>query len=243
MGFDLRQNPGAYTNSIFMARLKSTWSPSSKLPWGQRVRFVGEAGAIHAETEALLAQHGVDHGDFPHTVLRTLKAFLPAQRQDGVEAGANVRGSKWKIPEDEIARRRDLRNQRIFTIDPTTARDLDDALSITPLEDGTVEIGVHIADVTYFVTPNSDLDREARRRATTVYLVQQVGPTCIEACCRHFDTSLSPECISCRAASRGIYSGASLYEAVRTCSTLRESPADFAEYVAHTSSSAPHQRC
>lgn len=90
-----------------------------------------------------------------------------------VDAGAAIRGSLWKIPADEIAKRRDLRKSRIFTIDPTGARDLDDALSVTPLPDGTFEIGVHIADVTYFVRPNSELDREARRRATTVYLVQQ----------------------------------------------------------------------
>lgn len=177
MLFALQQNPAAYANSIFMARLKSTWSQSSKLPWGERVRFVGEARAIQAETEALLAQHGVDHGDFPNTVLRALKAFLPETNADGVDAGACVRGSRWKIPDEEIARRRDLRKQRIFTIDPTTARDLDDALSVTPLDDGGVEIGVHIADVTYFLQPNSDLDREARRRGTTVYLVQQVSNT------------------------------------------------------------------
>lgn len=158
-----------------MARLKYPWSELSKLPWGGGVRFVGEAGAIYAETKALLSQHGVDHGDFPRTVMQGLEEFLPKKTEDGVDAGANVRGSRWKIPDDEIERRRDLRAKRIFTIDPTGARDLDDALSVTPLEDGTVEIGVHIADVTYFLKPNSDLDREARRRATTVYLVQQVG--------------------------------------------------------------------
>lgn len=52
-------NPGAYANSIFMACVKGTWSGSSKLPWGHNVRFVGEAGAIHAETKALLSQHGM----------------------------------------------------------------------------------------------------------------------------------------------------------------------------------------
>lgn len=116
---------------------------------------------------------GVDHGDFPRTVLRGLEAFLPKKAEHDVDAGAAIRGSRWKIPDDEIAKRRDLRKSRIFTIDPTGARDLDDALSVTPLADGTFEIGVHIADVTYFVSPNSELDREARRRATTVYLVQQ----------------------------------------------------------------------
>lgn len=116
---------------------------------------------------------GVDHGDFPRTVLRGLEAFLPKEVEHDVDAGAAIRGSRWKIPDDEIIKRRDLRKCRIFTIDPTGARDLDDALSVTPLADGTFEVGVHIADVTYFVRPNSDLDREARRRATTVYLVQQ----------------------------------------------------------------------
>lgn len=121
----------------------------------------------------LFSRTGVDHGDFPKNVLRGLEAFLPKKTEHDVDVGAAIRGSRWKIPDDEIAKRRDLRKSRIFTIDPSGARDLDDALSITPLADGTFEIGVHIADVTYFVRPNSDLDREARRRATTVYLVQQ----------------------------------------------------------------------
>lgn len=118
---------------------------------------------------------GVDHGDFPKTVLRGLETFLPKKAEGGIDIGADIRGSRWKIPDEEIAKRRDLRESRIFTIDPTGARDLDDALSVTLLADGTFEIGVHIADVTYFVRPNSDLDREARRRATTVYLVQQAS--------------------------------------------------------------------
>ncbi|CAN0555168.1 unnamed protein product, partial [Ectocarpus sp. 8 AP-2014] len=102
------------------------------------------------------------------------------------------RGSRWKIPKEEISKRRDLRATRIFTIDPTGARDLDDALSITPLADGTFEIGVHIADVTYFVRPNSDLDREARRRATTVYLVQQAIPMLPPLLCEEL-CSLNPQ--------------------------------------------------
>lgn len=124
---------------------------------------------------ACISLIGVDHGEFPKNVLRGLEAFLPKKAQDSVDTGADIRGSKWKIPDEEIAKRRDLRDSRIFTIDPTGARDLDDALSVTPLADGTFEIGVHIADVTYFIRPNSDLDREARRRATTVYLVQQAS--------------------------------------------------------------------
>lgn len=175
-----------------MASARSSWSGSSKLPWGHNVRFVGEAGAIHAETLALLSQHGVDHGDFPRTVLRDLEDFLPKNTEDGVDTGANIRGSRWKIPNEEITKRRDLREKRIFTIDPTGARDLDDALSVTPLNDGTVEIGVHIADVSYFVSPNSDLDREARRRATTVYLVQRAIPMLPPLLCEEL-CSLNPQ--------------------------------------------------
>jgi protein SSD1 len=72
--------------------------------------------------------------------------------------------------------RRDLREERIFTIDPLNAHDLDDALSIKENEDGTFEVGVHIADVSHFVKVNSPLDRDARKRATSVYLVQRSVP-------------------------------------------------------------------
>lgn len=69
-----------------------------------------------------------------------------------------------------------MRQSRVFTIDPDTAKDLDDALSVEKNEDGTYDVGVHIADVSYFVKPNSALDRDARKRATSVYLVQRAVP-------------------------------------------------------------------
>jgi len=72
--------------------------------------------------------------------------------------------------------RKDLRHERVFSIDPESARDLDDALSIKHKEDGTYDVGVHIADVSYFVKPNTALDRDARKRATSVYLVQRSVP-------------------------------------------------------------------
>jgi len=80
------------------------------------------------------------------------------------------------IPEREFEVRRDLRQERVFTIDPDTAKDLDDALSIKLNDDGTYDVGVHIADVSYFVKPNTALDRDARKRATSVYLVQRAVP-------------------------------------------------------------------
>ena len=72
--------------------------------------------------------------------------------------------------------RKDLRNERVFTIDPEAAKDLDDAFSIKMNEDGMFEVGIHIADVSYFVKPNIALDRDARKRATSVYLVQRAVP-------------------------------------------------------------------
>lgn len=80
------------------------------------------------------------------------------------------------IPEREFEVRKDLRGERIFTIDPDTAKDLDDALSIKVNEDGTYDVSVHIADVSHFVKPNTALDRDARKRATSVYLIQRAVP-------------------------------------------------------------------
>ena len=84
--------------------------------------------------------------------------------------------SDIRIPEREVETRRDFRIERVFTIDPASAEDLDDALSIKDNGDGTFDVGVHIADVSFFVKPNTPLDRDARKRATSVYLVQRVVP-------------------------------------------------------------------
>lgn len=81
-----------------------------------------------------------------------------------------------ELSEAEVARRRDMRDITTFTIDPDTARDFDDALSYRILEDGRKEIGVHIADVTHYVRPDTALDREALKRSTSVYLVDRVLP-------------------------------------------------------------------
>jgi protein SSD1 len=80
------------------------------------------------------------------------------------------------IPEREYETRKDLRDLRIFSIDPATAKDIDDALSVTKNDDGSFDVGVHIADVSYFVKPNTALDRDARKRSTSVYLVQRAVP-------------------------------------------------------------------
>ena len=79
-------------------------------------------------------------------------------------------------PLEQLETRKDLRDECVFSIDPETAKDLDDALSVKTNEDGSYDVGVHIADVAFFVKPNTPLDRDARKRATSVYLVQRAVP-------------------------------------------------------------------
>jgi DIS3-like exonuclease 2 len=99
---------------------------------------------------------------------------------------------EWKIPEEEIKQRLDLRKMRIFTIDPLTAKDLDDALSIEHIGDGDIyEIGVHIADVSYFVQQGTELDKEAQLRCTSVYFVHRVYPMLPRLLCERL-CSLNP---------------------------------------------------
>lgn len=149
--------PDAYADKLFVATIKR-WPITSLHPFGSLVEELGTIGDLETETAALLKDCNFPTEDFPEAVLRCLPP------------------TPWEIPEREYTIRRDMREERVFTIDPETAKDLDDALSIKALEDGTYEVGVHIADVSYFVKPNTALDREARKRATTVYLVQRAVP-------------------------------------------------------------------
>ena len=104
---------------------------------------------------------------------RPRREFSPAVLNDvekSVKSGRFFNGDEmgWKPTEEMCRGRRDYRNHRVFTIDPTTAKDLDDALHVTRLPDRQVEIGVHIAVVSHFIPPNSAVDEEALQRATTV---------------------------------------------------------------------------
>jgi DIS3-like exonuclease 2 len=125
---------------------------------GQLTKNLGDGNDMGARTEALLIQHEIDDRDFS----RAVEACLPSV--------------PFALPVDEIAKRRDFRKECVFTIDPLTARDLDDALSVEKLPDGNFRVGVHIADVAYFVKEGTELDRVAADRATSVYLVHKVVP-------------------------------------------------------------------
>lgn len=154
---DFVQNSEAYADKLFVACIKR--HPISSLhPFGTLVEELGPIGDIEVETSALLKDCNFPTEEFTENVLKCLPPI------------------PWTIPEHELKVRKDLREERIFTIDPETAKDLDDALSVKTNEDGTYDIGVHIADVSFFVKPNTALDRDARKRATSVYLTQRCVP-------------------------------------------------------------------
>ncbi|XP_038075126.1 DIS3-like exonuclease 2 [Patiria miniata] len=167
------ERPGDFETTLFIARLEE-WPKTSVIARGHLHRSLGEAGEIEPETEGMLIEHGVDYSDFSDEVIECLPKNLP-----------------WTIPQEEIAKRRDFRDHCVFTIDPASARDLDDALSCVPLGDGLYEMGVHIADVSFFVDEGNALDSVAGLRATSVYLVQKVIPMLPRLLCEHL-CSLNP---------------------------------------------------
>ncbi len=133
------------------------WVAGSRSPVGELVERLGMAGNNDTEMHAILAEY-----ELPYK-------FDPAVEQ----AAANMDDS---ITAQEIARRRDFRNVTTFTVDPADAKDFDDALSVRRVKDGVWEIGVHIADVTHYVRPQSTVDEEAVERGTSVYLVDRTVP-------------------------------------------------------------------
>ena len=144
---------------------------------------LGQAGELETEAAALVAEYGVlGADDFSPDALACLPPLSDARGADG---------TRWSIPPDERAARRDFTNVRVVSIDPPTARDLDDALHCEAREDGTLVVGVHIADVSHFVRPGTALDDEARLRGTSTYLVQRVMPMLPRLLCEDL-CSLNP---------------------------------------------------
>lgn len=133
------------------------WPEYAKNPIGKIVDVLGKAGEHNVEMHAILAEFGLPY-KFPENLEKEAKK-IPTQ-----------------ITADEIKKRKDFRNTLTFTIDPADAKDFDDALSFKKLNDNLFEIGVHIADVTHYVQSNTLIDKEAEKRATSVYLVDRVVP-------------------------------------------------------------------
>jgi ribonuclease R len=133
------------------------WPPEAKNPVGRIKHVLGKQGENDTEMNAILAEYG-----FPLS--------FPKEVEHEAEAISDV------ILPEEIAKRRDFRDVLTFTIDPFDAKDFDDALSFKYLDNGHYEIGVHIADVSHYIIPDSALDKEAFERGTSVYLVDRVIP-------------------------------------------------------------------
>ena len=139
-----------------IVRVRS-WSSRDRNPIGEIVDILGKTGSADAEMHAILAEYG-----------------LPYHYPEEVEQAAT--SLSGEITEEALREREDFRSITTFTIDPRDAKDFDDALSISKLENGNWEIGVHIADVSHFVRPGDIIDKEAYNRATSVYLVDRTIP-------------------------------------------------------------------
>lgn len=133
------------------------WPERANNPIGKVIDVLGKPGENTAEMHAILAQY-----------------HLPYKYPREVEMYAESLSDK--IPEEEYAKREDFRDVPTLTIDPADAKDFDDALSLRKLSHNRWEVGVHIADVTYYVKPGDPIDREAEKRATSIYLVDRTVP-------------------------------------------------------------------
>ncbi|CAD5229305.1 unnamed protein product [Bursaphelenchus okinawaensis] len=175
------ERPHDFSKNIYIAKV-AEWQATAQFARGTLYKSLGTVGDVDAETEGILMSNDVDTREFSAAAL----ASLPVVPEEG-----------WSIDEAEFKYRRDFRTECLFTIDPATARDLDDALHIKPIEDcdgkGAKgwEVGVHIADVSYFVKENTELDTWAKQRATSVYLVHKVIPMLPRMLCEDL-CSLNP---------------------------------------------------
>ncbi|WP_301915602.1 ribonuclease R [Phocaeicola coprophilus] len=149
------------------------WPEEAKNPFGEVIDILGKAGDNTTEMHAILAEYG-----------------LPYTYPQNVEAAADKLSAE--ITPEDYAEREDFRDVVTFTIDPKDAKDFDDALSIRQLKPGLWEVGVHIADVSHYVKEGSIIDKEAAKRATSVYLVDRTIPMLPERLC-NFICSLRPD--------------------------------------------------
>ena len=133
------------------------WPSNSKNPFGKITQVLGKPGDHNTEMHSILVEYGLPY-EFPK------------------EVEVEAENLPIEITKEEIAKRRDMRSDLTFTIDPKDAKDFDDALSFTKLENGNYEIGIHIADVSHYLQEKTILDDEAYDRATSVYLVDRVVP-------------------------------------------------------------------
>ncbi len=147
---------GAKHNEKVVVKL-TEWREGDKNPTGKVTQVLGNAGEHEVEIHSIMAEFGLPF-EYPQE---------PHQEAESISD---------KILKKEIAKRKDYRDVLTFTIDPADAKDFDDAISYQVLPNGNLEVGVHIADVTHYVKPNTSLEKEAYHRATSVYLVDRTIP-------------------------------------------------------------------
>uniref|UniRef100_A0A0E0CRM8 DIS3-like exonuclease 2 n=1 Tax=Oryza meridionalis TaxID=40149 RepID=A0A0E0CRM8_9ORYZ len=145
---------GDAAKELVAARI-SDWNEESLYPCAHVIQLLGKGGQVKTHMDAILFENAISDAEFSPESMECLPDIC------------------WKIPQEELEVRKDLRNVLTFTIDPPTATDLDDAISIEMLSGGIVRIGVHIADVSYFVHPETALDAEAQIRSTSVYTLRR----------------------------------------------------------------------
>lgn len=172
---DFSTQPERYQDVLFIARMNA-WDGNKNLATGNLVKIVGDSYSVQSRMEALLIEHQVHDYDFPADAYAELDYL-------------NRLPPNWV--QEVSSNRRDLTDECILTIDPKTARDLDDAVSIKQLSDDVFEVGVHIADVSYFVRESSAVNYYARLRTTSVYLVDRVIPMLPRPLCEQV-CSLNP---------------------------------------------------
>ena len=169
-GFVLTKSPKMYTDIFLslkeMRKVKNgdkvvvkitEWPQTAQSPFGEIIKILGKPGDIDVEMDSILYDYGISNS-------------FPSRIYDEVE---NI---DKRILNEEILKRRDYRETLTFTIDPETADDFDDAISYKKLKNDLIEVGIHIADVSHYLKENSELDKEAYKRATSVYLVDRVIP-------------------------------------------------------------------
>ncbi|KAF4676011.1 DIS3 mitotic control [Perkinsus chesapeaki] len=174
--------PGPINGRVMIPVQMMKWGTNSVLPLGKLAgKPFGSAGDLVAETAACLEEANLEHhaADFSRQVYSEV---------DRMVADAQAEYRREMMPGGS---RRDLTKKRIFTVDPATARDLDDAVSIDVIDENTVEVGVHIADVSHYVKQGSAVDQEAQKRCTSVYLCHRMFPMLPEGLCAQL-CSLNP---------------------------------------------------
>ncbi|XP_077603012.1 DIS3-like exonuclease 1 isoform X4 [Crocuta crocuta] len=151
---------GRYIQDFRVVVRIDSWESTSVYPNGHFVRVLGRIGDLEGEIATILVENSI--------------SVVPFSEAQMCEMPVNTPENPWKVSPEEERERKDLRKTHlVFSIDPKGCEDVDDTLSVRTLNNGNLELGVHIADVTHFVAPNSYIDIEARTRATTYYLADR----------------------------------------------------------------------